>query len=403
MTFAWDGPSEGRTKALLAAGFPQPSDAERRRRRAAIEAAATDQGCDLVLVYGADRAGSGVPWLTGWPVTREAALLVDLVSGEDLLLVQFHNHVPLASRLALGCEVRWGGPATSSTLTDELDRRGARDRRLGLVGPVGFRLYDRVGEHVSGAVDLGAAYTRARLVKSSEELDWMAVGAHLSDLSVLALRDGLHPGIVDHELADLVERAYTPLGGTNHIHYFAITAMRDPQQGVPSQVTTGQRVTEHDVVVTELSTSFGGYAGQVLRTMTMADELDPLFAELHEVADTAFDRVCAAIRPGATPADVVEAAGVIEEAGFTVIDDLVHGYGGGYLPPVIGTASRSAGPLPDLTFESGMTVVVQPNVTSTDRRAGVQTGELVVVTDDGVRSLHAVPRGPWVGVGRGPA
>ncbi len=51
----------------------------------------------------------------------------------------------------------------------------------------------------------------------------------------------------------------------------------------------------------------------------------------------------------------------------------------------------------DLVLEAGMTLVVQPNVTTPDHRAGVQTGELVLVTESGAESLHAVPGGPWVG------
>ncbi len=42
------------------------------------------------------------------------------------------------------------------------------------------------------------------------------------------------------------------------------------------------------------------------------------------------------LKAGATPAQVIEASGVIEDAGFTIIDDLLHGYGGGYLPPILG-------------------------------------------------------------------
>jgi Xaa-Pro dipeptidase len=104
------------------------------------------------------------------------------------------------------------------------------------------------------------------------------------------------------------------------------------------------------------------------------------------------------LRPGCTPAEIVEAAGVIEDAGYTIVDDLVHGFGGGYLPPVLGSRSRPAGPLPDLTLAAGMTLVVQPNVTTLDHRAGVQTGELMLITETGAESLHAVPRGPWMGL-----
>jgi Xaa-Pro dipeptidase len=65
---------------------------------------------------------------------------------------------------------------------------------------------------------------------------------------------------------------------------------------------------------------------------------------------------------------------VIEDAGFTIIDDLVHGYGGGYLPPVLGTRSRPAGTVPDFTYEEGMVAVIQPNVTTPTGRPGSRPG-----------------------------
>jgi hypothetical protein len=120
------GRPEARVDELLHAGWPRFSDGERARRRAALVQAAAELGCDLVIAYGAERAGTAVPWLCGWPVTREAALVVDARSGEDLLLVDFHNHVPLATELADDCEVRWAGPSTADTLAEELARAGER-------------------------------------------------------------------------------------------------------------------------------------------------------------------------------------------------------------------------------------------------------------------------------------
>ena len=77
----------------------------------------------------------------------------------------------------------------------------------------------------------------------------------------------------------------------------------------------------------------------------------------------------------------------------------MHGFVGGYLPPVLGSRGRPAGKLPDLELAKGMTLVIQPNVTSLDYAAGVQTGQLVLITEKGAESLHQVPRGPWVGNG----
>ena len=72
---------------------------------------------------------------------------------------------------------------------------------------------------------------------------------------------------------------------------------------------------------------------------------------------------------------------------------VLHGYGGGYLPPILGSKSRPAGPLPQEPFRAGQTVVIQPNVVTPDGKAGVQTGEMVVITEPGIERLHSIPRG----------
>jgi Xaa-Pro dipeptidase len=49
--------------------------------------------------------------------------------------------------------------------------------------------------------------------------------------------------------------------------------------------------------------------------------------------------------------------------------------------------------VPEFTFTGGMTIVVQPNVVTLDESAGVQTGELLLVTEHGVERLHSYQRG----------
>ena len=64
-----------------------------------------------------------------------------------------------------------------------------------------------------------------------------------------------------------------------------------------------------------------------------------------------------------------------------------------FFQPILGTKSRPAGPLPDMTLEENMTVVVQPNVITRDQKAGVQVGELIRITRMGFERLHKAPRG----------
>jgi Xaa-Pro dipeptidase len=368
-------------------GYPRFSDAEMARRRSAIEALMEEHDARHLVLYGANRFGSAVGWITGWPVTREAAVVV--TPGErDVVLVQFHNHVPNARRLARDAEVRWGGPSTIATVVEIIEARGGGDSTIGFAGPLTAGQRDALAASFVRAVDLGGPVAGLRLIKSAEELEWIRVGAELSDRSIEALRREVVPGRTEHELAAIVEGAYLAQGAVNHIHYFGVTSMLDPGRAVPAQYPSSRRLREDDVLVTEISASFWDHPGQVLRTFTIASDPTPLYRELHDVAETAFESILRVVRDGVHVTEATEAASVIEEAGFTTYDDLVHGFVGGYLPPVLGSKSRALETPPDMTFRAGMTVVVQPNVITPDERAGVQTGELVHVTHDGIERLH---------------
>jgi Xaa-Pro aminopeptidase len=381
---------DARLRGLLDADYPRFSDAEFARRRRALADVMAKHGCDHFLMCGENRAGTGVQWLTGWPITTEA-VVVFRPGERELMFVEWHNHWPLARRIARDADVRWGEHKGVRLAVDELKRRGAK--RVGVMGPLGYsKLRAVAGEF--DLVDLNAEYPWLRMRKSDEEIDWLRVGAYLSDLGLAALAREARSGLSERELGDIVERAYVGLGGTTLIHYIGVNAMADPTLCVPPQIHSARRLAAGDMLFVELSALFFyDYPGQVLRTFAVAAEPTPLFRALHATAEAAFDAVTAVLRAGAKAQELVAATGLIEAAGFSVFDDVVHGFGGGYWQPILGSRSRPAGPVPDLTLEANMTIVVQPNVITPDRKAGVQVGELVRITPTGWERLHQAPRG----------
>ena len=98
------------------------SVAEMRRRRAGFGRELERNGVSYALVYGANRSGSAVSWLTGWPVTREALLVVAPDEDGDVLLVSFFNHVPQARRLS-PTRVEFAGARAVSTALDMMAGR----------------------------------------------------------------------------------------------------------------------------------------------------------------------------------------------------------------------------------------------------------------------------------------
>ncbi|MGZ4507734.1 MAG: M24 family metallopeptidase [Blastococcus sp.] len=365
---------------------------EMRSRRTALEEVMTREGVDSVVLYGANRSGSAVSWLTGWPVTREAHVLVS--RGEpDVLLVSFFNHVPEARRRAADADVRFAGDAPAATVVELLRARGAGGHPVGLVGALPYDQYAVLAEG-RRVVDLSRAHTRLRLRKSAEEIEALRQAAALTDLAAAALLDAPVVGRSEHELVARIEAAYVARGGMHHIHYLGVTPMAAPDRSVPAQWPGPRRVRDGDLLTFELSAAVAPeYSGQLLRTVTVGAPPTPEVQRLHDVAEAALAAITARLRPGVHAEELVTAAEVIEDAGFTTVDDLVHGFGGGYLPPVLGSRSRAIRPTPDVTLEAGMTVVVQPNVATPDGRLGVQTGELLLVTEHGAERLHTFPRG----------
>jgi Xaa-Pro dipeptidase len=377
---------------LLEAEAPRFSAPEMARRRTALMNALREAGAGHALIVGTDRRLSALQWLTGLP---SGNLNIGIFSPDeqDVLLVPYPNHVPQAKVLAPQTKVVWGAKGPSALALDTLLARGARGQTLGLIGQCNYSLLAQLADAGCKLVDLNRAYNAMRLVKSDEEFEWARIGCALSDLAIEALARDIAPGMTEHELATIIERAYLPWGGVTQIHFVGLTAMAAPDCCVPSQFPRARQVAPGDVVFAEISVLFWGYSGQVLRTYAVAADPTPLYRDLYAVAEEAFDAVLKVLRPGAGPGEILDAASVVGRSGFTVCDDLLHGYIGGYLPPVLGTRERPSGPIPQLTLKENMCVVLQPSIVTKDGKAGVQTGEALRITATGVERLHHAPWG----------
>ncbi|NQV54554.1 MAG: aminopeptidase P family protein [Rhodospirillales bacterium] len=384
------GPEE---HAILEQPYPKFSAEELARRRARLEAEMEAAGVDAVLVAESNFAGTAGQWFTNWPSTTEAMLAI--VPGEQLhLYVQHFNHLPHATKMADGANVAWGEQFTIKSVTGFIKNARPKARRLGVIGRLSPGQYQAAEEVFGEIVDFNRVYFTLRLVKSEDELRWMRIGCLFTDMALAGLVAAVRPGKSARELKAATQAPYLPLGGMSTIEFILLTSMDDPDCCVPPQFHGSRKVQVGDALVTEITAHFWNYGGQVLRTMSIGQDPSPLYKDLHDVAEAMLAKIENALKPGLTAAEIVEMSSIIEDAGFSIWDDLVHGYGGGYLAPVLGCASRpTAGPIPDFTFEPNMTCVVQPNIITTDFKAGVQTGHLMRITETGAERMQFYPPG----------
>jgi Xaa-Pro aminopeptidase len=147
-----------------------------------------------------------------------------------------------------------------------------------------------------------------------------------------------------------------------------------------------------DILTTEISVSYWGYGGQCLRPFAIGADPTPEYQRLYEVAEAVFHSIARALKTGASPAEVLAAGDLIEDAGYSIYDDLVHGYGNGYLPPVLRTRGTSAEEPPaDFRYPENSMWVIQPNVITRDERMGIQVGDVVRVTANGAERMQEYP------------
>lgn len=383
----------GQDRVGYRAGFPRYSDAELKRRHSWLEVLMENEGLDAILVGGATGPlETSVQYFCNWP-PQVTSYLVFRRGGEPVLSVRLWNHLPDAERISLVPAVVYGG----DTPRDQAESLGRGLRGIGRVGMIGSIPHDDLDvlrQEASGTsfVSVNPAYQSFRLVKSPEEMEFTRIASRMNDSALAALAAELRPGLSERHVARIVESVYLAEGGVNLIHFSLTTPMDDPQAPVPHQYHPNRVMEAGDVFVTEISTTFWGYAGQALRTFTIGAEPTPRYRRLHEVATEAYEEITSRLRPGATVGEVLEAAEVISRAGFGIWDDLVHGFGGAYLPPIVRTrASRGATHSDDWAYPEGALVVVQPNVI--DGLAGVQVGNSMWITADGPEVTQAFPMG----------
>jgi len=349
---------------------------------------------------------ANVFWLTNYLDLHHNYLVFPL-EGEPTLLTGLVNHVPNARAIAVVEDTRWGTYEPAKEIVAKLEKTDIGQGRVGLVGinatfgmGMPYQHYVSLKEELPEVewVDMTRDFARLRMVKSEEEFEWLQKAAEFTDMTVEALEAEVKPGLTEHDLMGIIEGSYRRKGGQPHIAFLRSMPMDAPTACVPAQNATDRVIQRGDVIIMEISASYWGYSGQIHRPIAVGSDPTPEWQRLYDTGVQAYDRMCEAIRPGATEGDTIKAASVIGESGYRIYDDLIHGYGVDIHPPLIDRSCCDYWPWDDAhhapagrSFAKDMAIVVQPNPITPDERMGLQVGALTRVSKDGAVSLQKYP------------
>ena len=382
--------------------YPRFSDAEYQRRYEAIRRAMEKRELDCLIVFGDSGHSrfnmSNVHYLSNY-VDQMWAYVVFPLGQEPTLFTTLYSHVINAKLISVIKDVRYGGPCPVQEVVSRIKELKLDKGRIGLVGVHSYRKISLPQEHFEilrqefpnahfeHATEL---IENVRIIKSAEEIDVLEKAAHYSDIAMEALVQKCKPGVTDHELQASIMCSYLADGGIYHFQLIGSTPMANPIMPYPWPFPGNRTLKKGDVVMTEISAGFNYYSGQVIRTIFVQAEPLPIYRELFKVAKEAHDNVAAALIPGNTEKDAIEAGMVILNAGYRHHASLVHGWGQNHEPPFIGLPGWPVRVTP-ITFQPGMVLMIEPNPVTQDERFGVFLGNLHVVTESGSRNLHAYP------------
>ncbi|MDB5408400.1 MAG: family metallopeptidase [Rhodospirillales bacterium] len=366
--------------------------------RERLESYLIDDFLDSVVVFPVADA----PTLLAFSTSRVSRIFESERRGFD----------PWVSDIRIG----FGGARAAAVLCEKGFERG----RIGLVGlgptapgemegllPLGF--YNNLRQALPGGelVDFTRDFTDFILVKSDEELALLRYAARVSEAACAAMIEATRPGVSEAAVYAAIMYAIHRHGCDARYPFLSLQSGPDNiAWGAPRWILRAEpprRLERGDMVQAEIHTCYGGQEAQV----QMSIALDPVDGDLQRcerAARLAYDAAIAAIRPGTTFGEEVQAmAAPIRDSACWSKTPLLHtltfgstGFTDVNREQIAGTAEGAIEaqlPVgvrrPELVLREGMTLEVEPNACIGTKRVNI--GGAVLVTGNGCEALNDLP------------
>jgi methionyl aminopeptidase len=233
--------------------------------------------------------------------------------------------------------------------------------------------------------------------KTQEEITLMRnAGKVVADI-LDTLRETVRPGVSTAELDRVAEKYIQESGGTASFKGYRPFHAERPYPGVicasiNDEVVHGipsdaRILQEGDIVSVDVGVCLKGYHGDAACTYPVGD-VSPVRRKLLEVTEKSLDLALAAVKAGNTVGDVGHAVeSYVLSQGFGVVRDFTgHGVGKKLHEapqvPNFGTPGRG------VTLQRGMTLAIEPMVTTGKEQVEIGSDKWVVVTADGSDAAH---------------
>ena len=387
--------------------YEQFSAAEYARRYAALRGKMRDHELDCVIVPGGPSHwsyGGGMLWLTGhWEWHALACYVLVPLEGDPTLVYSMGGTHCEAVRREVAAAVRdvrnSRGGAYAEVMAERIVELGLQNGRIGLL-----EIDPRHSDHmpVNQFNTLREKLPQAELVftsgwmhellsiHSAEELDCVRQAGRLCQAAMEALVARAAPGVAEYQLRAAAGAAILEGGGDIDFLIIGSTPMNNPAMVFGNPRPSRRVLQQGDIILMEIAASYRGYSAQIGSPVCVGAPTPEVRRFWDEIAKPGYDRMVAAIRPGAAVEDIRTAGRFFRDNGvqsrpihFHGIDLITDG-------PHVFCDHVDAEEF-ERVFKPGMVVMPEPNPITADGTLGMFVGHTYIITESGAECVDEFP------------
>lgn len=252
--------------------------------------------------------------------------------------------------------------------------------------PAELDLYRKIQSRVPGTKIVNSAnfIENMRMIKSKDEVEHVRDAIDVTHRGITELLARARPGVTEFELDGVLEASFKRQGA--QFNAFGAIIGSGVQSTVLHYRAKNKTLEEGDILLLDVGAEWNHYCADISRTVPLSDTFTPEQARIYDIVLEAQNAAIAAVKPGATMAEVHEVArSVLRKHGL--VDHFRHGTSH-HLGLLVHDVADYSVPL-----RPGMIITVEPGLYLRDDAIGVRIEDDILVTKTGRENLSAhIPR-----------
>lgn len=232
---------------------------------------------------------------------------------------------------------------------------------------------------------LGNALNHLRMIKTKEELEYIARAEQIGDEAFSHILTILRPGITELEVAAELE-SYMKRNGASGLAFDTIAAS-GYHSAMPHATPSEKKLEYGDFLTMDYGCKYKGYCADMTRTVVIgkaSEQQKEIYQIVLEAQLAALDK----IRAGLTGAEVDKVSrDIIRNAGYGDY----FGHGLGHSVGLFIHEEPRISPMGQIVLQPGMTATIEPGI-YVPGIGGVRIEDLVAVTEGGHKNLTSSPK-----------